>query len=63
MKFDGFKKIKKELNKFENHIKKDPVFISCNFANIVKNHPQYTKTKINILKKNFLNTFCTFYMK
>ena len=36
MKFDGFKKIKKELNKFEKHIKTDPVFISCNFANIVK---------------------------
>lgn len=53
MKLDDIKKIQKELNKFEKHIKADPVFISCNFANIVKNHPQYTKTKINILKKNF----------
>ena len=53
MKFDDFNKLKKELIGYEKDINSDPVFISCNFANIVKDHPQYIKTKINILKKNF----------
>lgn len=53
MKFDDFNKLKKVLIGYEKNIRNDPVFISCNFANIVKDHPQYIKTKIDILKKNF----------
>tara|TARA_B100000900_G_C20566096_1_gene711167 strand:+ start:99 stop:1463 length:1365 start_codon:yes stop_codon:yes gene_type:complete len=53
MKFDDFNKLKKELNRYEKNIRVDPVFVSCNFANIVKDHPQYIKTKANILNKNF----------
>jgi len=53
MKFDDFNKLKKILIGYEKDIRNDPVFISCNFANIVKDHPQYIKTKIDILKKNF----------
>ena len=52
MKTNDYFKLKKTLINFDKIIKQDLVFVACNFTNIVKDHPEYFRQKIDIVNKN-----------
>ena len=52
MKTNDYFKLKKTLINFNKIIKQDLVFVACNFTNIIKDHPEYFRQKIDIVNKN-----------